>query len=62
MRSAITAASLRKSFGALRVAGHDLAADPDAVRAAIGVTGHFTAVANLLKPAGARGQPGLWSY
>jgi ABC-2 type transport system ATP-binding protein len=34
--------------GALRVAGHDLAADPDAVRAAIGVTGQFTAVDNLL--------------
>jgi ABC-2 type transport system ATP-binding protein len=30
------------------VAGHDLAADPDAVRAAIGVTGQFSAVDNLL--------------
>jgi ABC-2 type transport system ATP-binding protein len=34
--------------GALRVAGHDLAGDPDAVRAAIGVTGQFSAVDNLL--------------
>jgi daunorubicin resistance ABC transporter ATP-binding subunit len=34
--------------GAARVAGHDLAAEPDAVRAAIGVTGQFSAVDNLL--------------
>jgi ABC-2 type transport system ATP-binding protein len=34
--------------GALRVAGHDLVRDPDAVRAAIGVTGQFSAVDNLL--------------
>src|SRR5215813_8660081 len=34
--------------GELRVAGHDLAGDPDAVRAAIGVTGQFSAVDNLL--------------
>jgi ABC-2 type transport system ATP-binding protein len=34
--------------GALRVAGHDVAADPDAVRAAIGVTGQFSAVDELL--------------
>src|SRR6476469_3032587 len=34
--------------GALRVAGHQLAEEPDAVRAAIGVTGQFTAVDNLL--------------
>ena len=34
--------------GVLRVAGHDLADEPDAVRAAIGVTGQFTAVDNLL--------------
>ena len=34
--------------GALRVAGHDPARDPDAVRAAIGVTGQFSAVDNLL--------------
>ena len=34
--------------GSARVAGHDLAAEPDAVRAAIGVTGQFSAVDNLL--------------
>src|SRR5256885_5417293 len=34
--------------GQLRVAGHDLAREPDAVRAAIGVTGQFSAVDNLL--------------
>ncbi|MFD5819816.1 ATP-binding cassette domain-containing protein [Streptomyces sp. NPDC059618] len=34
--------------GELRVGGHDLAADPQAVRAAIGVTGQFSAVDNLI--------------
>jgi ABC-2 type transport system ATP-binding protein len=34
--------------GEVRVAGHDPARDPDAVRAAIGVTGQLTAVDNLL--------------
>jgi ABC-2 type transport system ATP-binding protein len=34
--------------GTARVAGHDVAAEPDAVRAAIGVTGQFSAVDNLL--------------
>jgi ABC-2 type transport system ATP-binding protein len=34
--------------GDIRVAGHDLAREPDAVRAAIGVTGQFSAVDNLL--------------
>jgi ABC-2 type transport system ATP-binding protein len=34
--------------GEMRIAGHDLAKDPDAVRAAIGVTGQFSAVDNLL--------------
>ncbi|CAM3223717.1 ATP-binding cassette domain-containing protein [Stackebrandtia soli] len=34
--------------GDVRVAGHDLATEPDAVRAAIGVTGQFSAVDNLL--------------
>jgi ABC-2 type transport system ATP-binding protein len=34
--------------GEIRIAGHDLAADPDAVRAEIGVTGQFSAVDNLL--------------
>ena len=34
--------------GEVRVAGHDLAREPDAVRSAIGVTGQFSAVDNLL--------------
>ena len=34
--------------GTVRVAGHDLTTEPDAVRAAIGVTGQFSAVDNLL--------------
>jgi ABC-2 type transport system ATP-binding protein len=34
--------------GEVSVAGHDLAREPDAVRAAIGVTGQFSAVDNLL--------------
>ncbi len=34
--------------GEARVAGHDVAREPDAVRAAIAVTGQFTAVDNLL--------------
>ncbi len=34
--------------GEVRIVGHDLARDPDAVRAAIGVTGQFSAVDNLL--------------
>lgn len=34
--------------GIARVDGHDLATEPDAVRAAIGVTGQFSAVDNLL--------------
>jgi ABC-2 type transport system ATP-binding protein len=34
--------------GEMSVAGHDLAGEPDAVRAAIGVTGQFSAVDNLL--------------
>ncbi len=34
--------------GKVRVAGHDLVREPDAVRAAIGVTGQFSAVDNLL--------------
>ncbi len=34
--------------GQVRVAGHDVSAEPDAVRAAIGVTGQFSAVDNLL--------------
>ncbi|MFJ9536550.1 ATP-binding cassette domain-containing protein [Streptomyces sp. NPDC101225] len=34
--------------GPIRVGGHDLAADPQAVRAAIGVTGQFSAVDGLI--------------
>jgi ABC-2 type transport system ATP-binding protein len=34
--------------GEVRVDGHDVASEPDAVRAAIGVTGQFSAVDNLL--------------
>jgi ABC-2 type transport system ATP-binding protein len=34
--------------GDARIAGHDLAREPDAVRASIGVTGQFSAVDNLL--------------
>ena len=39
---------IRADGGEVRVGGHDLARDPDAVRAAIGVTGQMTAVDNLL--------------
>jgi ABC-2 type transport system ATP-binding protein len=39
---------IRADAGEVRVGGHDLARDPDAVRAAIGVTGQLTAVDNLL--------------
>ncbi|WP_262062062.1 ATP-binding cassette domain-containing protein [Streptomyces sp. STR69] len=39
---------VRADAGDLRVGGHDLAADPQAVRAAIGVTGQFSAVDSLI--------------
>ncbi len=39
---------IRADAGEARVAGHDLAREPEAVRAAIGVTGQFSAVDNLL--------------
>src|SRR3954471_8708427 len=39
---------LPRDGGEARVAGHDVAAEPDAVRAAIAVTGQFSAVDNLL--------------
>ncbi|MER6145042.1 ATP-binding cassette domain-containing protein [Streptomyces sparsogenes] len=39
---------IRADGGEFRVAGHDPAKEPDAVRAAIGVTGQFSAVDNLL--------------
>jgi ABC-2 type transport system ATP-binding protein len=39
---------IRADGGRARVAGHDLANEPDAVRAAIGVTGQFSAVDELM--------------
>ncbi|MCX4092318.1 ATP-binding cassette domain-containing protein [Nocardia sp. alder85J] len=42
---------IRADAGTVRVAGHDLIREPDAVRAAIGVTGQFSAVDNLLSGA-----------
>src|SRR6266568_3685634 len=39
---------IRADSGEARVAGHDPLREPDAVRAAIGVTGQFSAVDNLL--------------
>ena len=39
---------IRPDGGEVRVAGHDLAREPDAIRAAIGVTGQFSAVDKIL--------------
>src|SRR5262249_48376756 len=39
---------IRPDAGEVRAAGHDLAREPQAIRAAIGVTGQFSAVDNLL--------------
>ena len=39
---------LRPDAGQVRIAGHDLADEPDAVRAVIGLTGQFSAVDGLL--------------
>ncbi|MCP2169202.1 ATP-binding cassette domain-containing protein [Goodfellowiella coeruleoviolacea] len=39
---------IRADAGEMRVAGHDVVREPDAVRAAIGVTGQFSAVDNFL--------------
>ncbi|MFJ5834085.1 ATP-binding cassette domain-containing protein [Streptomyces sp. NPDC093089] len=39
---------IRADAGEMRVAGHDVVRDPDAVRAAIGVTGQFSAVDGFL--------------
>jgi ABC-2 type transport system ATP-binding protein len=39
---------IRADTGAARVAGHDVASDPDGVRSAIGVTGQFSAVDELM--------------
>jgi ABC-2 type transport system ATP-binding protein len=44
----ILATLLRPDGGEVRVAGHDPSREPDKVRAAIGVTGQFSAVDNLL--------------
>ncbi|MEU6773996.1 ATP-binding cassette domain-containing protein, partial [Streptomyces sp. NPDC046759] len=43
-----TLVSADPSSGRISVGGHDLAADPQAVRAAIGVTGQFSAVDGLI--------------
>ncbi|GGZ17139.1 daunorubicin resistance protein DrrA family ABC transporter ATP-binding protein [Streptomyces inusitatus] len=43
-----TLVSAGPGTGEIRVGGHDLAADPQAVRAAIGVTGQFSAVDGLI--------------
>src|SRR3712207_88356 len=44
----ILATLLPPDGGSVSVAGHDLARDPDGVRAAIGLTGQFAAVDRLL--------------
>jgi len=44
----ILATLLEPDSGQIQVAGHDLATDPGGVRHAIGVTGQFSAVDNLL--------------
>ncbi|MFJ1702467.1 ATP-binding cassette domain-containing protein [Kitasatospora sp. NPDC088346] len=43
-----TLVSADPGTGAVHIGGHDLAADPQAVRAAIGVTGQFSAVDGLI--------------
>ncbi|MER5944981.1 ATP-binding cassette domain-containing protein [Streptomyces sp. NPDC001904] len=43
-----TLVSAGADSGEIRVAGHDLATDPQAIRAAIGVTGQFSAVDGLI--------------
>jgi ABC-2 type transport system ATP-binding protein len=44
----ILATLLAADAGEVRVAGHDVAREPDAVRAAIGLTGQFSAVDDLM--------------
>jgi ABC-2 type transport system ATP-binding protein len=44
----ILATLLEPDHGEIRVAGHDVAREPDAVRDAIGATGQFSAVDELL--------------
>lgn len=39
---------IQANAGQMRIAGHDVAGDPEGVRALIGVTGQFSAVDNLL--------------
>ncbi len=39
---------IRADSGSMQIGGHDVVADPDGVRALIGVTGQFSAVDNLL--------------
>ncbi|MFG3258342.1 ATP-binding cassette domain-containing protein [Streptomyces sp. NPDC048172] len=46
--STLISADAGADAGELRVGGHDLAAEPQAVRAAIGVTGQFSAVDGLI--------------
>jgi ABC-2 type transport system ATP-binding protein len=43
-----TLVSADRGTGGIHIGGHDLAADPQAVRAAIGVTGQFSAVDGLI--------------
>ncbi|MGW3668643.1 ATP-binding cassette domain-containing protein, partial [Streptomyces sp. NPDC005141] len=43
-----TLISADPASGEIRIAGHDLATSPDGVRAAIGVTGQFSAVDGLI--------------
>ena len=47
----ILATLLEPDDGQIRIAGHDLATEPDAVRRSIGVTGQFSAVDSLLSGA-----------
>ena len=44
----ILATLLEADHGTIRVAGHDVVREADAVRAAIGVTGQFSAIDDLL--------------
>jgi ABC-2 type transport system ATP-binding protein len=44
----ILATLIKPDAGRVSVAGHDLASDPDGIRAAIGLTGQFAAVDDLL--------------
>ncbi|MFE6177816.1 ATP-binding cassette domain-containing protein, partial [Streptomyces sp. NPDC056464] len=50
-----TLVSADPGTGAIHIGGHNLAADPQAVRAAIGVTGQFSAVDGLIT-----GEENMW--